>query len=105
MIRARIFSVGEVLPLLLLATMLSAWAQTVDHTVPPADPVVTSDSSEYCGVLLHRITGLSRTTNLPPPLEAAVLSEEGERMCIHGQTRGGVMRLRRALAILRHSDD
>jgi len=105
MMRSRIFSVGEVLPLLLFAVMFSAWSQTVERGGTATDPIVTSDSPEYCGVLLHRITGLSRTTNLPPPLEAAALSQEGERMCVHGQIRGGVMRLRRALAILRHSEN
>ena len=69
------------------------------------DPVVTSDTPEYCGVLLNRITGITRATALPPPTEAAVLSEEGERMCVHGQTRGGIMRLRRALEIMRHGED
>jgi len=69
------------------------------------DPVVTSDTPEYCDVLLNRITGITRATALPPPTEVAVLSEEGERMCVHGQTRGGIMRLRRALEIMRHAED
>jgi len=69
------------------------------------DPIVTSDSPEYCGVLMDRISGITRTTATPPPTEAAVLSEEGERMCVHGQTRGGILRLRRALEIMRHGED
>jgi hypothetical protein len=69
------------------------------------DPIVTSDTAEYCGVLMDRITGMSRATSMPPPMAVAVLSEEGERMCVHGQTRGGIMRLRRALAIMRHGED
>ena len=69
------------------------------------DPIVTSDTPEYCGVLMDRITGITRTTATPPPTEAAELSEEGERMCVHGQTRGGILRLRRALAIMRHGED
>jgi hypothetical protein len=69
------------------------------------DPIVTSDTVEYCGVLMSRITGLSRTAAMPPPMAAAMLSEEGERMCVHGQTRGGIMRLRRALAIMRHGEN
>ena len=69
------------------------------------DPIVTSDSPEYCGVLMDRISGLTRAAAMPPPTEAAELSEEGERMCVHGQTRGGILRLRRALAIMRHGDD
>jgi hypothetical protein len=77
---------------------------------PPAlaqsgDPIVTSDSPEYCGVLMDRITGITHASVLPPPTEAATLSQEGERMCVHGQTRGGILRLRRALEILRHGED
>jgi hypothetical protein len=69
------------------------------------DPTVTSDSIEYCDVLLSKFTGLVRSATLPPPTEASTLSEEGERMCVHGQVRGGIMRLRRALMILRHGED
>ena len=38
------------------------------------------------------------------PSEATMLSEAGQWMCIHGQTRGGILRLRRAIAILNKSD-
>jgi hypothetical protein len=69
------------------------------------DPVVTSDSPEYCGELMNLITGLTRSAATPPPTEAAQLSEEGERMCGLGQTRGGVQRLRRALLIMRRGED
>jgi hypothetical protein len=69
------------------------------------DPIVTSDSPEYCGVLMSRISGLTQTASMPLPTEAAELSEEGERMCDHGQTRGGIMRLRKALLIMSHGED
>jgi hypothetical protein len=69
------------------------------------DPIVTSDTPEYCGVLMDRITGVTRATTEPPPPEVTLLSEEGERMCVHGQTRGGILRLRRALAIIQHGED
>jgi hypothetical protein len=69
------------------------------------DPIVTSDSPEYCGVLMNRISGITRATTAPLPTEVAVLSEEGERMCVHGQTRGGILRLRRALEIMRRGED
>jgi hypothetical protein len=80
------------------AVVAPAFAQT-------RDPIVTSDTPEYCDVLMHRITGITRATAVPPPTEVALLSEEGERMCVHGQTRGGILRLRRALEIMRHGDD
>jgi hypothetical protein len=69
------------------------------------DPTVTSDSPEYCGVLVNRISGMTRASMVPPPTEVAELWEEGQRMCVHGQIRGGIMRLRRALAIMRHGED
>lgn len=69
------------------------------------DPVVTSDSAEYCGALIDRIGHLARASDGPLPSEAAALSQEGERMCGHGQTRGGILRLRRAILMLRHSAD
>ena len=64
------------------------------------DPAVTSDTPAYCGELMNRLSGMARGAAIPR--EAVVLSAEGERMCEHGQTRGGIMRLRRALAIMRH---
>jgi hypothetical protein len=82
-----------------------SFSLTLPAQAQPRDPIVTSDSPEYCGVLMDRISGITRTTAMPPPTEAAVLSEEGQRMCIHGQTRGGILRLRRALEILRHGED
>jgi hypothetical protein len=81
-----------------LTVLAPAYAQT-------RDPIVTSDTPEYCGVLMNRITVITHATTVPPPTEVAVLSEEGERMCVHGQTRGGILRLRRALEIIRHGDD
>ena len=64
------------------------------------DPIITSDTPAYCGVLRNRINGLTRGVAVPN--EAVTLSAEGERMCEQGQIRGGIMRLRRAIAILRH---
>jgi hypothetical protein len=73
------------------------WAQS-------DDPAVTSDSPEYCDTLMERITGMTRNAALTPSTEVALLSEEGERMCVHGQIRAGIMRLRRAIALLRHGE-
>jgi hypothetical protein len=92
---------GKVLPVLLgliqSGLVLPAYAQS-------RDPTVTSDSPEYCDVLINRISTMVRAAAMPPPTEAATLSEAGEWMCVHGQPRGGVLRLRRALAIL-HGED
>jgi hypothetical protein len=63
------------------------------------DPV-TTDTPQYCLQLLDRVSELVRV-NAHPPEEVTSLSTEGQRMCDQGQTRGGIMRLRRALVLLR----
>jgi hypothetical protein len=65
---------------------------------------VTSDTPEYCQYLHTRVDSQVHLASTPPPREVTDLSAEGERMCEHGQTRGGIMRLRRALWLLMHED-
>jgi hypothetical protein len=60
----------------------------------PAPQRVTSDTPEYCLRLSDRVSELVRVTS--PPQEVTSLSTEGQRMCDQGQTRGGILRLRRA---------
>jgi hypothetical protein len=66
---------------------------------------VTSDTPEYCFKLLDRVSELVRVANSPPPQEVAALSSEGQKMCDQGQTRGGILRLRRALILMMHPED
>jgi hypothetical protein len=61
---------------------------------------VTSDTPEYCLELLDRVSELVRLAATPTPREVTDLTTEGHRMCAHGQTRGGIMRLRSALMIM-----
>ncbi len=73
--------------------------------VPPvvgrSEPaLVTTDTPQYCLQLLDRVSELVRVVPSPPP-EVTNLSTEGQRMCGEGQTRGGIMRLRRALVLLK----
>jgi hypothetical protein len=75
-----------------------AVAMPVAGQPPPQQ--VTSDTPAYCMQLLSRISELARTAPMPPPYEVASLSMEGQRMCHQGQTRGGLLRLRHALALL-----
>jgi hypothetical protein len=63
-------------------------------------PVVTTDTPEYCQKLFDRIGQAIHAAAMPPPVAVASLSTEGERMCDDGLTRGGILRLRRALLIL-----
>jgi hypothetical protein len=67
----------------------------------PAPAQVTTDTPQYCLQLLDRVSELVRT-HAHPPQEVTNLSTEGQRMCDQGQTRGGIMRLRRALVLLRN---
>jgi len=66
---------------------------------PPPQQVI-SDTPEYCLRLADRLSELARAAPNPPPYEVTSLSIEGQRMCNQGQTRGGLLRLRRALALM-----
>ncbi len=70
---------------------------------PPPQPV-TSDTPEYCLHLSDRVSEMVRVAGSPPPREVTFLSSEGQRMCDQGQTRGGIMRLRRALVLMMHQN-
>ena len=66
----------------------------------PSVQQVTSDTPEYCLQLLDRVSELVRVADTPPPQEVTSLSSEGQKMCDQGQTRGGILRLRRALLLM-----
>ena len=66
---------------------------------------VTSDTPAYCLHLLDRVSEMVRTGRMPPPQEVTFLSSEGRRMCDQGQTRGGILRLRRALMLMLHQGE
>ena len=61
---------------------------------------LTTDTPEYCNALANRLTGMVRYAAVPPPREVSFLSTEGQRMCALGQTRAGIMRLRKALTLM-----
>jgi hypothetical protein len=71
-----------------------------DQSVQANPMEVTSDTPEYCLHLLDRVSELVRLASAPVPREVTDLSTEGHRMCAHGQTRSGIMRLRSALMIM-----
>jgi hypothetical protein len=68
----------------------------------PAPQRVTSDTPEFCLRLSDRVSELVRVASAPPPQEVSSLSSEGRRMCDQGHTRGGILRLRRALMMMLH---
>jgi hypothetical protein len=63
----------------------------------PQPVIILTDTLEYCEQLQHR-------TQQWPVLSPDVkyLIREGHQMCDHGEIRGGINRLRRALRILNH---
>jgi hypothetical protein len=61
---------------------------------------ITTDTPEYCQKLLRRISEMVRVAAVPVSHEASDLTTEGQKMCDHGQTRMGIMRLRSALMIM-----
>ena len=64
---------------------------------------ITTDTPEYCAQLYDRVEAMRLAATTPPPQEVADLSAAGQRMCADGLARGGVLRLRRALAIMTRS--
>jgi len=100
------FSARAILIACLLVAALGTWfaitgrrlAAQQTHDSAPLEE--TTDTPEYCLYLQDRVQNLVRVASSPPPREATQLSTEGQRMCEHGQTRGGIMRLRRALMLI-----
>jgi hypothetical protein len=81
----------------ILVSVLSGFAQVAPQSGPME---ITTDTPEYCKQLLHRVGDMVRLAVGPVPVEVTDLTSEGQRMCDHGQTRGGIMRVRSALMIL-----
>jgi hypothetical protein len=67
-----------------------------------ANPMeITTDTPAYCLHLLDQVSDLVRLAATPVPRDVTDLTTEGQRMCAIGQTRGGIMRLRSALMIMK----
>jgi hypothetical protein len=102
--RASVARMGPVMRTISLGAA-TVWlgAVPVASQLPPQR--VTSDTPEYCLHLLDHLSDLVRIAPAPPPQEVTFLSSEGQRMCDQGQTRGGILRLRRALMLMTHQGD
>jgi hypothetical protein len=83
-----------------LLLSVSTWVALSSVSGQPAPQQVTTDTPQYCLVLLDRVSDLVRDLDAPPPQEVTILSAAGQQMCDEGQTRGGIMRLREALVLL-----
>ncbi len=62
---------------------------------------MTTPTAAYCDHL-NREVERQQNRGGPPVGEARQLADEGVRMCDRGLFRGGVVRLRRALGIMRN---
>jgi hypothetical protein len=80
---------------------LACCAIALSAAAQPAPPArVTSDSTEYCSHLQERVDGMTRDSKSPPPAEVHSLTQEGHRLCEDGQTRSGILHLRRAFILM-----
>jgi hypothetical protein len=97
---ARLFgSVGLVISLCVVAV-----GSSMPGSAQSTPLEVTSDTPEYCLRLLARLNDLVHVSPAPPPPEVIRLTTDGQRMCDQGQTRGGILRLRRAWLLLAHPE-
>jgi hypothetical protein len=76
----------------------TAMAQGADD--PPRS---TTDTFEYCDHLVKRFGAEIPSRSRHP--RAIVLANEGQRLCLQGHTRPGILRLRRALMLLDEPED
>lgn len=81
---------------------LIAWSPARGQPAPAPFQVMT-DTPEYCATLRDRLD------RMPPDAPSLVLAEvqsletEGRRLCDAGETRGGILRMRRALMLMMHA--
>ena len=80
---------------------LAALPASGQGVVVDSDPMqVMTDTPEYCWHLANQVAATPREFRLLPQ-EVRMLALEGQRMCDRGLIRGGILRLRRALLLLR----
>jgi hypothetical protein len=114
----------QLVPALALGVMAPAWGQqgailltpapasgaasaspsAAAPSTRPADTEylrTTTESLEYCKQLYGQVDDLMRSNAKSSSADQARnLSQEGERLCQHGQTRSGILHLRRAYVLL-----
>jgi hypothetical protein len=78
--------------------MLAVAASAAAAQVADDPPRSTTDTVEYCDHLMKRFAAV--VPNRPKRPRAAIMADEGNRLCRQGHTRPGILRLRRALMLL-----
>lgn len=81
-----------------------AIGQSLSEETPPVARL-TTDTVEYCTQLADMLGSMTKADAARPPPEVRTLSKEGARMCDEGQVRGGILRLRQAVTIMRQRGD
>ena len=90
---------GRVVATAMLAGALAWWSDV--QASPPSEPVrVITYTRQYCEELSVRAAVLYQGAQAPLE-EARLLAVEGDRLCGQGQIRPGIIRLRRAIVLLR----
>ncbi|AHJ63992.1 putative secreted protein [Granulibacter bethesdensis] len=70
-----------------------------------APQLITSDTLDYCQQLQHKLARQEAHFVLgAPPSDVMQLADQGRHLCDQGHVRGGILRLRKALLILRHAE-
>jgi len=102
---ARSFSTAGLWIALAAWPIITAGPAAAQTALASSDPMeVTTDTPAYCLQLLDRVSELVRLASAPVPREVTELTTEGQRMCAHGQTRMGIMRLRSAVMMMEKPD-
>ena len=86
--------------LIVLAVLAPAAASAQSYSGYGAPPQMTTPTAHYCAHLSGEVAR-AEGRGLPMSAETRTLVDEGHRMCDRGHYLGGVVRLRRALAIMR----
>jgi len=60
-----------------------------------------TDTEHYCAELSADVEAFRQSLIDPASPAVEELAQEGRRLCAQGEVRGGVMRLRRAMVLLR----
>ena len=90
---------GMVVAAMLMSGVAGCWTDARANA--PAEPVrVITHTTQYCEELSVRAATLRRQAAAPQE-EARLLAAEGDRLCGQGQIRPGIIRLRRAIMLLR----
>jgi len=76
-------------------------AQSGSSDAPPEQ--ITTDTLAYCRELAARLERLTGTAALIPA-SVVRLSSAGKDMCDRGLTRGGILRLRKAIVLMMHPE-